>query len=244
MPRWDFPCVYPIWGSFINFGTLSVITYPIPTIVSQRWSAGNHLGGGWHPNQIRIPWESVLNEFLAESSAYWRETTSRRLWVLPLQGLGITPLCVPEGPHCWMEHSTARVSLHSLSQKDWCHLPSHATEARRWKDDPWIHEFQAPGSRRKRLRGGFKRLPQTHQGRFWGKHACWHNHMTGRGGNFLGGAVVKNLSANARDTSSIPGRGRSYSGAAKPVHRHYWACAPGPGNCNKKQPQWKACVWN
>ena len=132
--------------------------------------------------------------------------------------------------------------VHSLSQQDWCHLPSHATKARCWTDDPWTHEFQAPGSRGKRLRGCFKRLPQTHQGCFWGKHACWHNHMTGRGRNFLGGAVVKNPPVSVGGRSSIPGLGRSYCGAAKPVHHHFWACALEPGNCNKKQPQWEACV--
>ena len=47
------------------------------------------------------------------------------------------------------------------------------------------------------------------------------NHMTGRGGNFLGGAVVKNPPANAGDMSSIPGLVRSYCRATKPVHHHY-----------------------
>ena len=41
-------------------------------------------------------------------------------------------------------------------------------------------------------------------------------------GDLPGGAVVKNLPANAGDTGSSPGPGRSHMlGAAKPVHHNY-----------------------
>ena len=46
-------------------------------------------------------------------------------------------------------------------------------------------------------------------------------------GDFPGGAVVKNPPANAGDTGSSPGPGRSHMlrGATKPVRHNYWACA-------------------
>ena len=44
-----------------------------------------------------------------------------------------------------------------------------------------------------------------------------------------GGPVVKNPPANARDTSSIPGPGKSHIvGATKPMRHNYRACAPQP----------------
>ena len=43
---------------------------------------------------------------------------------------------------------------------------------------------------------------------------------------FLGGSVVKNLPANAGDTGSIPGPGRSHISWSKPVHHNYGAHGP------------------
>ena len=52
-------------------------------------------------------------------------------------------------------------------------------------------------------------------------------------GGFPGGAVVGNPPANAGDTGSIPGPGRSHMpGATKPVRHNYWACALEPVNHN------------
>ena len=45
---------------------------------------------------------------------------------------------------------------------------------------------------------------------------------------FPGGAVVKNLPANAGDTGSIPGPERSHM----PVRHNYWACALEPMSHN------------
>ena len=47
-------------------------------------------------------------------------------------------------------------------------------------------------------------------------------------GHFSGGAVVKNPPANAGDTGSSPGPGRSHMpcGATKPVHHNYWGRMP------------------
>ena len=45
-------------------------------------------------------------------------------------------------------------------------------------------------------------------------------------GDFPGGTVVKNPPANAGDTGSIPGPGRSHMHrATKPMRHNYWACA-------------------
>ena len=56
---------------------------------------------------------------------------------------------------------------------------------------------------------------------------------------FPGGAVVKNQPANAADTSSSPGPGRSHMlRSNKPVHHNYWvslrsrACALQPASHN------------
>ena len=50
---------------------------------------------------------------------------------------------------------------------------------------------------------------------------------------FPGGAVVKNPPANAGDTVSSPGPGRSHvRGATKPVRHNYWACALEPASHN------------
>ena len=57
---------------------------------------------------------------------------------------------------------------------------------------------------------------------------------------FPGGAVVKNLPANVRDTGSSRGPGRSHMrGATKPVRHNYWACAlePTSQNCWAHEPQ-------
>ena len=76
-------------------------------------------------------------------------------------------------------------------------------------------------------------------------------------GGFPGGPVVKNLPANAGDTGSVPGLGRSYMpyGASKPVCHNCWACALEPTNhnywahalqllkpvcCN----YWSPCAWS
>ena len=75
-------------------------------------------------------------------------------------------------------------------------------------------------------------------------------------GDFPGGAAVKNLPANAGDTGSIPGPGRSTScGTTKPVRHNYWACALEPVRHNyrarapraralqqEKPLQWEACT--
>ena len=51
--------------------------------------------------------------------------------------------------------------------------------------------------------------------------------------DFPGGAVVKNLPANAGDTRSIPGLGRSHMPwATKPMGHNYWACALEPARHN------------
>lgn len=60
----------PTSGSFINFGTVLSLL-----ILSQLLCLKDGLQGTtWElvndTYQIRIPWESVLNKFLAESSAY------------------------------------------------------------------------------------------------------------------------------------------------------------------------------
>ena len=47
-----------------------------------------------------------------------------------------------------------------------------------------------------------------------------HDSLKSRRGDFPGGAVVKNLPANAGDTGSSPGLGRSH------MPRSYEACAP------------------
>ena len=75
---------------------------------------------------------------------------------------------------------------------------------------------------------------------------------------FPGGSVVKNPPANAGDTASIPGLGRSHMHrATKPGHHNYWACSLEPGSCDywghmlqllkpslhsEKPLQWEACV--
>ena len=52
---------------------------------------------------------------------------------------------------------------------------------------------------------------------------------------FPGGPVVKNPPANAGDTGSTPGLGRSHIPRAnKPVRHSYWACALEPVLCNKR----------
>ena len=48
--------------------------------------------------------------------------------------------------------------------------------------------------------------------------------------DFPGGSVVKNPPANAGDTGSSPGSGRSHM--PKPVHHHYWAWALEPMSHN------------
>ena len=48
---------------------------------------------------------------------------------------------------------------------------------------------------------------------------------------FLAGPVVKNSSATAKDTGSIPGSGGSCR-ATKPKHHTYWGCALEPGRYN------------
>ena len=51
--------------------------------------------------------------------------------------------------------------------------------------------------------------------------------------DFPGGTVVKNPPANAGDTGSRPGQGRSHNrGATNPVHHNYWACALEPASHN------------
>ena len=53
-----------------------------------------------------------------------------------------------------------------------------------------------------------------------------------------GGTVVENLPANAGDTGSSPGLGRSTCcGATKPVHHNYWACALEPASHNYWSPR-------
>ena len=74
--------------------------------------------------------------------------------------------------------------------------------------------------------------------------------------------MVKNPPANAGDTGSSPGPGRStWRGATKPVHHNYWACTLEPVSHNywalapqllkpprthaqqqEKPPQWEACT--
>ena len=55
---------------------------------------------------------------------------------------------------------------------------------------------------------------------------CWSR-------GFPGGTVVKNLPANARDTGSIPGPGRSHMPWSNKAHApHYWACALEPVSHN------------
>ena len=50
---------------------------------------------------------------------------------------------------------------------------------------------------------------------------------------FPGGAVVKNPPANAGDTGSSPGPGKSHMrGATKPMPHNYWACALEPVSHN------------
>ena len=48
---------------------------------------------------------------------------------------------------------------------------------------------------------------------------------------FPGGSVVENLPANAGETGSIPGPGRSHMLQGKPVRHNYLACAPEPRSC-------------
>ena len=58
--------------------------------------------------------------------------------------------------------------------------------------------------------------------------------------DFPGGAVVKNLPANAGDTGSSPGPGSpTCHGATRPVRHNYWACAlePASHNCWACVPQ-------
>ena len=68
-----------------------------------------------------------------------------------------------------------------------------------------------------------------------------------REGDFPGGTVVKNPPANAEDTGSIPGPGRSHMPrATKPMHHNHWDCFRArepqllkplglePGLCNKR----------
>ena len=52
--------------------------------------------------------------------------------------------------------------------------------------------------------------------------------------DFPGGAVVENPPANAGDTGSSPGPGRSHMprGATKPVRHNYWACTLEPASRN------------
>ena len=63
-----------------------------------------------------------------------------------------------------------------------------------------------------------------------------------RGLGLPGGLMIKNPPADAEDTGSIPGLGRSHiTGATKPVGHNYWAhvpraCAPQ----QEKSPQWEA----
>ena len=67
--------------------------------------------------------------------------------------------------------------------------------------------------------------------------------------DFPGGTVVKSLPADAGDTGSILGPGRSpMPGATKPVHHNYWASTLEPTIHNywahalqqEKPPQWEA----
>ena len=54
---------------------------------------------------------------------------------------------------------------------------------------------------------------------------------------FPGGSAVKNLPANAGDTSSTPGLVTSHMpGTTKPMHNNYSACALEPGNHNYWNP--------
>ena len=59
-------------------------------------------------------------------------------------------------------------------------------------------------------------LAEKIQGSSWWKHS----YLRGNYRDFLGGAVVKNLPANAGDTGSSPGPGRSH------VTRNSWAHVP------------------
>ena len=55
---------------------------------------------------------------------------------------------------------------------------------------------------------------------------------------FPGGAVVKNLPANAGDMGSSPGReDLTCRGAAKPVRHNYWACVLEPASHNYWSPR-------
>ena len=53
--------------------------------------------------------------------------------------------------------------------------------------------------------------------------------------DFPGGAVVKNLPANAGDAGSSPGLGRSHM--PLPVRHNYWACALEPASHNYWSPR-------
>ena len=57
---------------------------------------------------------------------------------------------------------------------------------------------------------------------------CWDRELKKKKKwDFPGGPVVKNLSAKAGDTGSIPGLGVSIChGATKPVHHNFWAYGP------------------
>ena len=51
--------------------------------------------------------------------------------------------------------------------------------------------------------------------------------------DFPGGAMDRNLPANAGDMGSIPGPGRFHMlWRIKPMHQNYWTCTLGPVNQN------------
>ena len=60
-----------------------------------------------------------------------------------------------------------------------------------------------------------------------------NNNKSNSHGASLGGSVVKDSPANAGDTGSSPGPGRSHLPQGnKPVDHNYWACASAPGSCD------------
>ena len=65
------------------------------------------------------------------------------------------------------------------------------------------------------------------------REETWSDYKSQLLGGFLGGSVVRNPSANARDIGLITGPGRSHTPLSNKVREpHYWACALEPRSHN------------
>ena len=85
---------------------------------------------------------------------------------------------------------------------------------RRWEEPTFLDDFE-----------GFKNSVEEVTADV---ETAWELVLEAEPRGFPGGAVVENLPANAGDTGSSPGLGRSHMPRSNwPVSHNYWACATG-----------------